>query len=113
MPSFADLQDVAVDHLRADVAALVGQMSQPGRDVDFGYRRRKTLQRGDAFDGPLADDFEQLLLAGDGPVAGGEDFGLVFLQFVGDVPLGVLERLFADIIRRSSRRPGCIRLSAS
>src|SRR5215472_5033676 len=63
-------------------------------------RERGLLQRGDGSTELAEQGFEQRLLTCKGALLGGERLVLEGLQFRGDVPLGILQRLPAPIVVR-------------
>jgi hypothetical protein len=64
-----------------------------------GYRR--LLHRNTGIAGFFSQLLEQFVFQRIGPFFGGQDFFFVFLEFRRNVPLGVLDRLFANVLRRN------------
>ena len=106
MPARLDLEDRLGDDLGAAVAVPGGQLGQGRQHVELGQDRAGLDQPRGLGRDPVAQRGEQLVFQLVGPVLGAEDFLLVLLQLRRDVPLGVLDRLLADVIVGDARRRG-------
>ena len=86
------------------MAARVGDLGQPGHDIEGGQRPRGGQQIGGPRRHPAADVVEQLVLEPAPPLLGPEHLGLVLLQLGRHVALGTGQRLAPHVLGGSARR---------
>ena len=98
MAAGLDLEDRLGGDLGATVAVPGGQLGQSGQHVELGQDSARLDQaRGFGRD-PVAQGREQLVFELEGALLGPGDLVLVFLELGGDVALGVLDGLLADVV---------------
>ena len=95
-----DLDDPGLVHLRAAVAVPDSDFREGAEGVQLRHGGGAGLDAGGLGGHLLAELGEELILQGGGPVGGGEDGVLQFLQLLGDVALAVHQGLLADVVRR-------------
>jgi hypothetical protein len=98
--ALANHQPAVVGDLGPNEVPLRGHVGQGRQAIALGHGVRELLHAGNVRRGLPAKVLEQPLFELQGPVLRGEHLVLVFLEPFGDVPLGVLDRLLADVVGR-------------
>ena len=106
MPARFDLEDRLIGQLGTAVAVPCGQLGQGGQHVELGQHRAGLDQTGRLGRDTVAQGRVQLVFQLVSPLLGTEDFFFVLLELRRDVPLGVLDRLLADVVARDARAAG-------
>ena len=100
MPAVADFQPAVIDQLRPNVTPLNGQFRKPGDAVETPDRVGYAHQRFGPCAHLFADGLEQFVFSLIGLLSGRQRLRLKLLELVGNVSLGVLDRLPAHVIAR-------------
>ena len=100
MAALADVQHFGVVEFRPAVLPLQGLLGKARKDIDLGQNAAVGLDGGNLLL-DLADKRRiQLRLNGIDAILRREDFLLVLLEFLGDVPFRIHQRLLANPLRR-------------
>src|SRR5271157_4491537 len=99
MAAALDVEDRLIGQLGPAVAVACGELSQRGQDVELGQHRAGLDQPGSIGRDPVAQRREQLVLQGACPLVGAPDLVLKLLELGREIPLGVLDRLLANVVR--------------
>ncbi len=101
MPSSFDIEHWLGDDRRPHVVARASQLGEAGQHVDFGQRIGGRLQVAVPRRQPSrAAARTRRIRAASSLLLGREDLLFVLFQLRRDVPLGVFERLLADVLGR-------------
>src|SRR5580704_18162614 len=100
MPPADDEKFAGGIELRADVAAIRGQLCKRGEDIQLRLGRRGASQTHRLRGNGRTDIHEQLAFDFENAFVGGKNLALVFLELGGSEAFGVDQRLLALIVRR-------------
>ncbi len=98
MFAFVNNKLTAASYFRADIVSAPGKICQGRQTIALGDSVGKGLQSVYILGGLTAELVEELLLQFERLFLGIEGLGFVFLELFGNVALGVLDCLLADVV---------------
>ncbi len=99
MAAGLDVEDRFIGEPGPAVTVACRELCQRGQDVELGEHRAGLDQPRRIGRDPVAQRREQLVLQGACPLVGASDLVLKLLELGGEIPLGVLDRLLANVVR--------------